>query len=67
MDSSDGAILITLDLINGAEPVLPGTVTIVCHNFKRKSIRYLNLSLQATSIPSATLYFYSCEDWSEIK
>jgi len=41
--------------------VFPKTVTIFAYNFKRKCIRYLILSLQVASIPSATSCCYLSE------
>jgi len=63
MDSSDVWSCITLEPINGPEP---GFFRSRKH-FKRKSIHYINLSLQTIFITSAAPCCYSCEYGSEIK
>ena len=50
MDPSDTQSRITLEPVNGAEPVFPETPTIFSHNLKRKSIHYSIPSLQSASL-----------------
>jgi len=53
-DTTDDRSQITCGSINGAEAVFPEAEAIFDHNFKRKLINSWNLSLQVTSILSAT-------------
>ena len=61
VDSSDAQFWITLEPINGVGPLFPETVTIFFgRNIKRKSIRYLGISLQVTFIAIATIKLKAC-------